>query len=174
MESVTHNAGLNRTSGTSIRARMLPLTAALLVGWAVLLCVMGVFEAFASTGDIPRPVSPWEEATRLGLFVIPILAGALVTGWCEPKEDPRMTSWTPLLAVVGGLVAHWLNILVQAQWQLMFSPLDASQITAYQDEAGTLATFAFITISVTGVVLGGLGYALWGLLSRLRLHFHLG
>jgi hypothetical protein len=83
----------------------LRLTAVLAVPWAVLLCITSLYEA--GTSGINDPLYAWAQAVYCALFIMPALAGALITGCLEPKEDPASTSWTPLLAAIGGVLVAW-------------------------------------------------------------------
>jgi hypothetical protein len=125
--------------------RMLPLTAALVVGWAV------STGAVLARGDVALVVGFIGFITaQLGL---PILAGMIAAGWREGEPNRLKTlGW----ASAAGTVMDWLFLLALALGQY-YHNLDGTPYTPRS---------YVVWWGLTGALLGAFGYSLWGPLTR--------
>jgi hypothetical protein len=126
---------------TAAWERMLPPTAALVVGWVV------------STGAVLARGDMAFVGFMTAQLGLPILAGAFAAGWREGEPNRLKTlGW----ASAAGMVMDWLFLLALALGQY-YHNLDGAPYTPRS---------YVVWWGLTGALLGAFGYSLWGPLTR--------
>lgn len=133
--------------------RMLPLIVLLGAGWAICTSIVVSKRGLISGEDA------WLVAGFLAFITaqmgLPILAGAIATGWREGTPNRLKTlGWASAV----GLMTDWLFLLALALGQY-YHNLDGTPYTPRS---------YVVWWGLLGGLLGAFGYSLWGPLTRLR------
>ncbi len=134
-------------------SKMWSLTAGLLLFWIVLVCLLVALAPTPGTSERPTPA--WFAVWGGLLLLIPVLAGAVATGW---RESSHAGHGTRVLAAAAGVGGVWAFFLALAAWESVNLP--------GQDlVSGNVDWDVLIAVTFGGLVLGIAGEGVWRVIA---------